>query len=139
MRVPVAFDAHAYMRGHVDRKYDALAALAEKAFLKMETEVKPAHLLTAEDLPIFYNVKEQSPVTVFIPSAALADSGYYPQLLTRIDNLERAFGNTLLPTLRPDKNCTVKITPAMMRQVDRNLAALTLEPAVKVLNKADFR
>ena len=135
-----AYDDHPYVWDVMSRKYEALAALASQAPVKLETEVKPAHLLTAADLPAFHKVKEGEPVPVFVPAAAPAsgNTGDHPALLARIEDLARSFGPTLATNLRPNKDGVAEVTPAVVKNINRDLSAQTLKPEVKPSPRVDF-
>ena len=122
-----AYDDSPKVWQFIERKYEALAAEAAKAPLKMVTEYKPAHLVTAKDLPAFYEVTDGKPVEVFMPADApeFISSDDHPTLLARVSDLANSFGNTLSANLRPNKEGVAKVTPVVLRRVDEDLASYT--------------
>lgn len=136
----LAYDNHDFMWQTIERKYEALAALAEKAELTLRKEIKPAELVTFDDLPINHHVKEGKPVEVFLPAAAAAPGpdSEPAYLAARQANLSQVLGSTLSSNLKPNKDGVAQITPAVVRQVNRAAAALSLEPAVKPPPRLDL-
>lgn len=138
--VLLAYDNHPFMWDAMVRKYEALAALASQFPISLKTEVQPAHLLAAEDLPAFRKVKDGEPVQVFAPvTDANITAGDHPALLARVEDLERSFGHTLSTNLpAPNQRGMVEITPAIVRQINRDRSALTLAPEVKPESRLEY-
>lgn len=138
--VLLAYDNHDFMWRIMGRKYEALAALAEKAPLTIRNQIKPAELVSAEDLPVSHIVKKGGPVQVFIPAdaaepAADSDPVY---LAIRQSELSQIMGSSLSANLKPNKRGIVEVTPAKLKRVDRDVAALSLEPAKKPPPRLDI-
>ena len=130
--VLLAYDNHDFMWQTIERKYEALATLAEKAELTLATEIKPAELVNFDDLPINRHVTTGKPVEIFLPAAAAepgpdSDPIY---LAIRQSNLSQVLGSSLSSNLKPNKDGVAQITPAVTRQVNRAAAGLSL-PAIK--------
>ena len=139
--VLTAYDNHDWYWNEMVELYEALAASAKESDLELKTEVKPASFLTADDLPAFSKVKEGEPVVYFVPAAApepvSADDDH--TFLAEMDALRQALATPLASNLpRPNKDGEIVITPAVRRQVNRDVAALSLNPEVKRPAKVEF-
>ena len=125
-------DDHPFVWRRIERKYEAIAALAGKSALKLKAEVKRAELVKMDDLPIRDSITEETPVDLFIPGAAAEPGpGDGPAYLgIRLAELDPVLGNSLATNLKPNKDGVVRITPAKVRQVDRTAASQSRNPAV---------
>lgn len=125
-------DNHPYVWQLIERKYEAIRDLAEKAPLKLKSEIKPAEMVKVADLPVGATLKSGAPVDIYIPgTTAEPGPGDSPQWLgVRTDDLDKVLGNSLATNLKPGKDGKVSVTLAKVHQIDRAVAAEVRNPAV---------
>ena len=120
--VLLAYDDDDWMWDVMNDLYDAIREKAS-VDLKAEQEVKEAEVVVAEDLPAFRQVKEtEDPVTLYVrpPSDT---PGAVEVLAAREEELLTTFGPVLDDYVKPVLNGDVLITPAVVKQVKRQVSA----------------
>ena len=104
---------------------DLYRAIREKASvdLKVDREIKDPALMAVEDLPAFRQAKETGdPVDLYV-RAPSDIPGSAEVLAARKDELLATFGPVLEDHLKPMPSGDVVITPAVVKQVKRQMAA----------------
>ena len=120
--VLMAFDNNSWVWDNLFRKYEAARSLATGLMLK--SEVKPAHLVRAEDLPIGREVKTAKghPVTVytFEPTDMPGDPEY---LAVRAEELDVNIGEALRESIRPMPKGKAAIESVALKKINYSAAA----------------
>ena len=119
--VLVCYDDNEFMWSTMARIYAALRAQATTP-VRVEPEIKPAHLVAVEDLPISRQTQESLPVTVYVE--APSDMPGDPDVLAvREEEIIRVFGLPFRDHLKPTPRGEVTVTPAILRSVRRTVSA----------------
>ena len=116
------FDDDDFHWNELSQMYEALRSQASTS-LSVEADVKPAHLVAVEDLPVSRQIeKSKEPVTLYVqaPSDIPGDTNV---LAVREEELSRTFGPSFRDHLKPTPKGEVTVTPATLRLVRRDVSS----------------
>ena len=118
--VLLAYDNDDWMWGKLLRKYEAARTLASG--LRLKTQITPAHLVRAEDLPAGRETKKDKPATIY--TFDLTDVPGDPEYLAvRADDLDANIGEALREGIQPIPNGGATIRRAALKKINYAAAA----------------